>query len=188
MKKDNKKVLYESIMTSVAKEVKKALNEGELNKNEKYKYTDVLTRKLLEPNFIIPKLQELFKIEFRQSTKTEDYVDKIDILSADQRIKIQVKTRQTNKNYTIHTNKEYLNNDFIIFFECPFTEEMIINNDFLNNFDALHNYISQMPHFYIVPSSIIQKNAKLMQNQDGKTYYLIFKDVVEQDSIKCTID
>ena len=27
MKKDNKKALYESIMTSVAKEVKKALNE-----------------------------------------------------------------------------------------------------------------------------------------------------------------
>jgi len=27
MKKDNKKTLYESIMTSVAKEVKKALNE-----------------------------------------------------------------------------------------------------------------------------------------------------------------
>ena len=29
MKKDNKKALYESIMTSVAKEVKKVLNEGE---------------------------------------------------------------------------------------------------------------------------------------------------------------
>ena len=29
MKKDNKKVLYESIMTSVAKEVKKVLNESE---------------------------------------------------------------------------------------------------------------------------------------------------------------
>ncbi len=29
MKKDNKKTLYESIMTSVAKEVKKALNENE---------------------------------------------------------------------------------------------------------------------------------------------------------------
>ena len=29
MKKDNKKALYESIMTSVAKEVKKALNESE---------------------------------------------------------------------------------------------------------------------------------------------------------------
>ena len=29
MKKDNKQALYESIMTSVAKEVKKALNEGE---------------------------------------------------------------------------------------------------------------------------------------------------------------
>ena len=29
MKKDNKKALYESIMTSVAKEVKKALNENE---------------------------------------------------------------------------------------------------------------------------------------------------------------
>ena len=28
MKKDNKKALYESIMTSVAKEVKKALNES----------------------------------------------------------------------------------------------------------------------------------------------------------------
>ena len=29
MEKDNKKALYESIMTSVAKEVKKALNENE---------------------------------------------------------------------------------------------------------------------------------------------------------------
>ena len=29
MKRDNKKALYESIMTAVAKEVKKALNEGE---------------------------------------------------------------------------------------------------------------------------------------------------------------
>lgn len=31
MRKDNKKALYESIMTAVAKEVKKALNEGELS-------------------------------------------------------------------------------------------------------------------------------------------------------------
>lgn len=31
MKKDNKKALYESIMTSVAKEVKKVLNEGEIH-------------------------------------------------------------------------------------------------------------------------------------------------------------
>ena len=30
MKRDSKKALYESIMTSVAREVKKALNEGEL--------------------------------------------------------------------------------------------------------------------------------------------------------------
>ena len=29
MKRDNKKALYESIMTSVAKEVKKTLNESE---------------------------------------------------------------------------------------------------------------------------------------------------------------
>ena len=34
MKKDNKKALYESIMSSVAKEVKKALNEGENFSNE----------------------------------------------------------------------------------------------------------------------------------------------------------
>ena len=33
MKKDNKKALYESIMTSVAKQVKKVLNE-ELDKSE----------------------------------------------------------------------------------------------------------------------------------------------------------
>ena len=32
MKKDSKKSLYESIMTSVAKEVKKVLNEGEIHK------------------------------------------------------------------------------------------------------------------------------------------------------------
>ena len=31
MKKDNKKALYESIMTSVAREVKKVLNEGEIH-------------------------------------------------------------------------------------------------------------------------------------------------------------
>ena len=31
MKRDNKKALYESIMTSVAKEVKKALNEDSIN-------------------------------------------------------------------------------------------------------------------------------------------------------------
>ena len=31
MKKDNKKALYESIMTAVAKEVKKVLNEGEIH-------------------------------------------------------------------------------------------------------------------------------------------------------------
>lgn len=31
MKKDNKKALYESIMASVAKEVKKALNESDGN-------------------------------------------------------------------------------------------------------------------------------------------------------------
>ena len=34
MKKDNKKALYESIMTSVAREVKKTLNEGELNNRD----------------------------------------------------------------------------------------------------------------------------------------------------------
>lgn len=33
MKKDNKKALYESIMMAVAKEVKKALNEGELKRS-----------------------------------------------------------------------------------------------------------------------------------------------------------
>ncbi len=32
MKKDNKQALYESIMTSVAREVKKALNEGEVKR------------------------------------------------------------------------------------------------------------------------------------------------------------
>ena len=32
MKRDNKKALYESIMTSVAKEVKKALNESNLDR------------------------------------------------------------------------------------------------------------------------------------------------------------
>ena len=31
MKRDNKKALYENIMTSVAKEVKKVLNEGEIH-------------------------------------------------------------------------------------------------------------------------------------------------------------
>ena len=31
MKRDNKKVLYESIMTSVAKEVKKVLNDDSIN-------------------------------------------------------------------------------------------------------------------------------------------------------------
>ena len=34
MKKDNKKALYESIMISVAKEVKKVLNEGEVQDNK----------------------------------------------------------------------------------------------------------------------------------------------------------
>ena len=33
MKRDNKKALYESIMTSVAKEVKKVLNEDSINEN-----------------------------------------------------------------------------------------------------------------------------------------------------------
>ena len=33
MKRDNKKVLYESIMTSVAKEVKKVLNESNIENN-----------------------------------------------------------------------------------------------------------------------------------------------------------
>jgi len=37
MKKDNKKALYESIMASVAKEVKKALNE---NYGENYRFSD----------------------------------------------------------------------------------------------------------------------------------------------------
>ena len=33
MRKDNKKALYESIMTSVAREVKKVLNEDSINEN-----------------------------------------------------------------------------------------------------------------------------------------------------------
>ena len=39
MKKDNKKALYENIMTSVAKEVKKALNE-------KLEFTDDISKKV----------------------------------------------------------------------------------------------------------------------------------------------
>jgi len=34
IKKDNKKALYESIMISVAKEVKKVLNEGEIHESK----------------------------------------------------------------------------------------------------------------------------------------------------------
>ena len=37
MKRDNKKALYESIMTSVAKEVKKVLNEGEIHEQKTLK-------------------------------------------------------------------------------------------------------------------------------------------------------
>ena len=46
MKRNNKKVLYESIMTSVAKEVKKVLNEGEdLDKKIRI---NALKRRLIE--------------------------------------------------------------------------------------------------------------------------------------------
>ena len=48
MKKDNKKALYESIMTSVAKEVKKALNEEINSINENL---DINTKKEIT-NFI----------------------------------------------------------------------------------------------------------------------------------------
>lgn len=45
MKRDNKKALYESIMTSVAKEVKKALNEVSNEEAEYYKRIDKETRR-----------------------------------------------------------------------------------------------------------------------------------------------
>ena len=45
MKKDNKKALYESIMTSVAKEVKKALNEVSSEEAEYYKRIDRETKR-----------------------------------------------------------------------------------------------------------------------------------------------
>ena len=40
MKRDNKKALYESIMTSVAKEVKKALNENLDDEDDEYTEDD----------------------------------------------------------------------------------------------------------------------------------------------------
>jgi len=57
MKQDNKK-LYESIMASVAKEVKKALNEGEMN-NE--------TNGILS-NYEIEMLNEWFNDNFDEVT------------------------------------------------------------------------------------------------------------------------
>ena len=62
MKKDNKKALYESIMTSVAKEVKKALNENEqlenvISQSCLYKYEKLL--KFLN-NIIFDGNSELF--------------------------------------------------------------------------------------------------------------------------------
>ena len=40
MKRDNKKALYESIMTSVSKEVKKALNENSIDNYSDDNYSD----------------------------------------------------------------------------------------------------------------------------------------------------
>ena len=41
MKRDNKKALYESIMTSVAREVKKALNESKEDYDESDNWQEV---------------------------------------------------------------------------------------------------------------------------------------------------
>ena len=56
MKKDNKKALYESIMTSVAKEVKKTLNEN----REDYS----IARQLFDKTTEIFQKEELSKFDF----------------------------------------------------------------------------------------------------------------------------
>ena len=57
MKKDNKKALYESIMTSVAKEVKKVLNENKLNEARRLKLSEEELKKQEE---IIKALRKWF--------------------------------------------------------------------------------------------------------------------------------
>jgi hypothetical protein len=152
-----------------------------------YKLTDNLTKKWLAPKFIIPAFEELFGIKFHQSDKNQDMIGKIDILSIDDKIKIQIKTRQPgNDNYTVHTEGDFLNNDYIVFFECPFTDLIIKNHNFLNDFNALYNYmqnIQQKPMFYSVPANVIRDNNTVMQR-----YYLISKDIVETYSIKSNIN
>ena len=48
MKKDNKKALYESIMTSVAREVKKTLNEADNSYEKQMDYTLSIIKGIIE--------------------------------------------------------------------------------------------------------------------------------------------
>ena len=152
-----------------------------------HKLTDELTRKWLEPKFVIPAFEELFGIKFHQSNKNQDMIGKIDILSIDDKIKIQTKTRQPgNDNYTVHTEGDFLNNDYIVFFECPFTDYLIKQNNWLNDFNSLYNYMCNIQNklrFFIVPANVIRDNNTIMPK-----YYLISKDIVEIYSIKLNIN
>lgn len=61
MKKDNKKALYESIMTSVAREVKKVLNEGE-NTYNNVRFPNIKYKQIFDDLIICDKKEEMEEI------------------------------------------------------------------------------------------------------------------------------
>ena len=67
MKKDNKKALYESIMTSVAKEVKKALNEGCKDLNiSKFDLEKIKEEQMQDKNVLEYLHNILFEVEIEE--------------------------------------------------------------------------------------------------------------------------
>ena len=76
MKKDNKKALYENIMTSVAKEVKKALNENEYEYiPTRYTVFQITRRNYKDidcalPSYTMPLIEDYIK---KIISKTDDF-------------------------------------------------------------------------------------------------------------------
>ena len=84
MKKDNKKALYESIMTSVAKEVKKVLNEDEIQQTTPLSFKQQAAnaekflnynKQIIEQWYILRKQMGAFYNFYKTNNKDTDITD-----------------------------------------------------------------------------------------------------------------
>lgn len=151
--------------------------------------TRELSRVYFEGDVCKKILEQVFYRRFFSSTPDEDMIEKIDLKTQDKSIKAQVKTHESNKNYTIHSKEDYLNNDWVFFFERPITENMI-ETQFMNadktelNLNAVKAYYKGTKVYMLASSYLkyLESTGKLveMTAKNGDKYYLILKEDVEK--------